>query len=175
MENNPSSSRVDRKIIEKNRRIQMKDLHNKLNSLLPHQTSKEAISMPDKLEEATNYIKKLQINLEKMKEKKNFLLGIQRSTNVNMDRTKKLGLKSPKIEIQQFGLVLEIVLITCLDSQFLFNETIRVLHEEGVDIVNASSKVNEDSVFHSIHCQVGEFSNEAARISEKLKKFILDY
>jgi hypothetical protein len=40
MENNPSSSRVDRKIIEKNRRIQMKDLHNKLNSLLPHQTSK---------------------------------------------------------------------------------------------------------------------------------------
>jgi FtsZ-binding cell division protein ZapB len=116
--------------------------------------SQEAISMPDKLEEATNYIMKLQINLEKMKEKKNFLLGIQRSTNVNMDRNKNLGFKSPKIEIQQFGLVLEVVLITCFDSQFLFNETIRVLHEEGVDIVNASYKVNEDSVFHSIHCQV---------------------
>ncbi|CAJ2648631.1 unnamed protein product [Trifolium pratense] len=172
MEDNPSSSRVDRKTIEKIRRIQMKDLCNKVYSLLPHQTSKKAISTPDKVEEATKYIKKLQINLEKMKEKKNFLLGIQRSTNVDMDRSKNLGFKNPKIEIQQFGLVLEVVLITCLDSHFLFNETIRVLQEEGVDIVNASYKVNEDSVFHSIHCQVGEFGNEVARISEKLKKFI---
>ncbi|RHN71946.1 hypothetical protein MtrunA17_Chr2g0282341 [Medicago truncatula] len=134
----------------------------------------EAISVPDQLKEATNYIKKLQINLEKMKEKKNFLLGIQRP-NVNLNRNQKMGLKSPKIKIQQIGLVLEVVLITGLESQFLFSETFRVLHEEGVDIVNASYKVNEDSVFHSIHCQVGEFGNEAARISERLKKFMQDY
>jgi len=113
----------------------------------------EAISTPEQLGEATNYIKKLQINLEKMKEKKNFLLGIQRP-NVNMNRNENMGLKSAKIKIEQIGLVLEVVLITGLDSQFLFSETLRVLHEEGVDIVNASYKVNEDSVFHSIHCQV---------------------
>ncbi|CAI8591132.1 unnamed protein product [Vicia faba] len=173
MEKNPSSSRIERKFIERNRRNEMKTLYHKLNSVLPHQTSK-AISMPDRLEEATNYIKKLQINLEKMKEKK-YLLETQRP-NVNMKRREKLMLKSPKIEIQQIGLTLEVVLITGLDSQFLFNETIRILNEEGVDIVNASYKVNKDTVFHSIHCQVEEeFGNETARISERLNKFMHDY
>lgn len=94
------------------------------------------------------------MNMEKM-EKKNTLLGMKRPEDVNMNRSKSIvGLKSPKIEIQQMGLGLEIVLITGLDCQFLFTETIRVLHEEGVDIVNASYKVFEDSVLHSIHCQV---------------------
>ncbi|KAI5447996.1 transcription factor bHLH162 [Lathyrus oleraceus] len=174
MENNPSSSRLDRKFIERNRRNQMKTLYHKLNSILPHQTSK-AISMPDRLEEATNYIKTLQINLEKTKEKKKFLLETQRP-NVNMKRSKKLILKSPKIEIHQIGLTLQVVLITGLDSQFLFNETIRILNEERLDIVNASYKVNKDSVFHSIHCQVQEeFGNGSARISERLNKFMHDY
>ncbi|XP_058763138.1 transcription factor bHLH162-like [Vicia villosa] len=168
MEKNPSSSRIDRKFIESNRRKEMKNLHHKLNSILPHQTSKEAISRPDRLEEATTYIKKLQINLEKMKEKKKLLLE-------EIQRQKKLMLKSPKIEIQQIGLILEVVLITGLNSQFLLNETIRILNEEGVDIVNASYKVNADSVFHSIHCQVQEFGNESARVYERLKKSMHDY
>lgn len=44
MENNPiSSSRTDRKTIERNRRNQMKALCSKLNSLLPHQSSRVPI------------------------------------------------------------------------------------------------------------------------------------
>ncbi|TKY71709.1 Transcription factor bHLH36 [Spatholobus suberectus] len=172
MENNPSPSRVDRKFIERNRRNQMKALFRKLNSLVPHQRSKESISLPDQLEEATNYIKKLQINVEKMKDKKDMLLGIERS-NARMNGGKN-GLKSPRIEIQQMGSALEVILITGLDSQFMFSETIRVLHEEGVDVVNASYKVIGDAVFHSIHCQDGESANGAARISERLKNFIHD-
>ncbi|KAG4945603.1 hypothetical protein JHK82_041655 [Glycine max] len=174
MENNPSSSRVERKIIERNRRNQMKALFRELNSLVPHQSSKEAISLPDQLEEATNYIKKLQINLEKMKDKKNMLLGIERP-NVRMNNGgRTVRLNSPRIEIQQMGSALEVVLITGFDCQFMFSETIRVLHEEGVDVVNASYKVIEGAVFHSIHCQDRESANGAARISERLKNFIYD-
>ncbi|KAG4971470.1 hypothetical protein JHK85_037891 [Glycine max] len=169
MENNPSSSRVDRKFIERNRRNQMKALFRKLNSLVPHQRSKEAIPLPDQLEEATNYIKKLQINLEKMKDKKNMLLGNERPNERMNNDGRRVGLKSPRIEIQQMGSALEVVLITGLDSQFMFGETIRVLHEEGVDVVNASYKVIEDAVFHSIHCQdKEETANGAARISERV-------
>ena len=40
MESNPSSSRTDRKTIERNRRNHMKSLYSKLNSLVPHQTSR---------------------------------------------------------------------------------------------------------------------------------------
>ncbi|XP_057430731.1 transcription factor bHLH162 [Lotus japonicus] len=172
MDNNPSSSRVDRKVIERNRRNQMRTLYRKLNSLVLHQTSKEAISLPDQLEEATNYIKRLQVNLEKMKEKKNTLLGIERPNVMSLKEGPSMGLKSPKIEIQQMGSALDVVLITGSDCQFMFNETIRVLHEEGVDVVNASYKVIEGSAFHSIHCLVTGSANVAERISERLNKFI---
>ncbi|XP_061371429.1 transcription factor bHLH162-like [Gastrolobium bilobum] len=158
MEENPSSSRTDRKFIERNRRNQMKALYSKLYSLVPHQSSMEANSLQDQIGEATSYIKNLQMKLEKLKEKKNKLIGIDRS-------------KYPQFEIQQTCSTLEVVLITGLDCQFMFNATIRVLHEEGLDIVNASYAVVEDTVFHTIHCQVGESANGAARISEKLRKF----
>ncbi|KAG5010611.1 hypothetical protein AAZX31_07G181900 [Glycine max] len=168
MENNPSSSRTDTKSIEQNRRNQMKDLFSKLNSVVPHQSSRDATSRPDKIGEATNYIKNLQIKLEKMKEKRNNLIDIERSKNASMN----MGLKSPQFKIQQMGSALEIVLVTGMDCQFMFNETIRVLQEEGSDIVNASYTVVENAVFHTIHCQVGGSANGALRISEKIKKYL---
>ena len=117
----------------------------------------EVTSLPDQLDEAARYIKSLQINLERMKEKKNSLMGVE--TNPNMNQNTRMvkegvGLKSPQFEIHQKGSALEVVLITGLDCQFMFNETIRVLHEEGADIVNASYTVVEDTVFHTMHCQV---------------------
>uniref|UniRef100_A0A5B7BY14 BHLH domain-containing protein n=1 Tax=Davidia involucrata TaxID=16924 RepID=A0A5B7BY14_DAVIN len=173
MENNPtSSSRTDRKTIEKNRRNHMKTLYSKLNSLVPQHKSKEVVSLPDQLYEAANYIKKMQATLEKMKEKKDRLMGIEKpSASLSSGG---VGLRSPQIEIHEVGSALEVVLITGLDCQFMFNETIRMLHEEGAEVVNAGFSVIEDKVFHTIHSKVGESApvNGAARISERLKKFV---
>lgn len=100
------------------------------------------------------------MSLVKMKEKKDSLMGIERSGNnagsilISSESGVAGGVKSPQIEIHIMGSALEIVLITGLDFQFMFNETIRVLHEEGADIVNASFSVVEDSVFHTIHSKV---------------------
>ncbi|XP_024031389.1 transcription factor bHLH162-like, partial [Morus notabilis] len=136
----------------------------------------EVISLPDQLDEAATYIKKLQVSLEKMKEKKNSLKGIEKSTGNYFNNDVGMGSqKWPQIEVHEKGPALEVVLITGLDCQFMFNETIRVLHEEGADIVNASfSVVNEDTVYHTIHCKIGELdpSSGAAKISERLKKFV---
>lgn len=125
-----------------------------MNTLFCLNLLQEPISLPDQLDEATKYIKKLQMNLEKLKDRKNILLEIQRP-NVSMNKGKiTVGSKSPQIEIQQMGLALAVVLTTGLDCGFLFNKTIRVLHEEGADIVSASYMVVEDAIFHTIHCQV---------------------
>ncbi|KAI4299390.1 hypothetical protein L6164_032856 [Bauhinia variegata] len=171
MENSPSSSRTERKFIERNRRNQMKALHSQLNSLVPHQNSREVTSLPDQLDEATNYIKKLQINLERMKDKKDSLIGIQ---DVNKNEGKILGIKPPQIEIHHKGSALEVVLITGLDFQFMFNVVVRVLHEEGADIVNASYTVVQDTVLHMIHSKVERSADGAARISERLNKLMYD-
>ncbi|KAK4589910.1 hypothetical protein RGQ29_020477 [Quercus rubra] len=179
MENNPSSSRTDRKTIERNRRNQMKDLYSQLHSLVPHQTSRglqEVTSLPDQLDEAANYIKRLQTKLERMKEKKNNLMGIHEKSNASTDCGMTMGFKPPQIEIHEVGSALEVVLITGLDFQFMFKETIRVLHEEGAEIVNASFTVVEDTVFHTIHSKVGDsaLGYGAAGIYERLNKFVSD-
>ncbi|XP_044495989.1 transcription factor bHLH162-like isoform X2 [Mangifera indica] len=181
MENNPNSSRTDRKTIERNRRNRMKALYAKLNSLVPHQTPTEATSsLPDQLDKAANYIKRLQMNLEKMKDWKDSLMGIENRpcsrTSMSSGRTME-GFRSPQIEVHEMGSAMEVVLTTGLDFQFMFNEMIRLIHEEGAEIVSASFSVVHDSVFHTIHSKVGDsdqVGNETARISEKLKKFVHD-
>ncbi|CAK9157531.1 unnamed protein product [Ilex paraguariensis] len=173
MEQNPSSSRADRKTIEKNRRTHMKTLFSQLNSLLPHQTSREALSLADQLDEAANHIKNLQANLVKMKQKKDRLVGIQNQFT-RMSCQTMAGARSPQIEVHEVGLAMEVVLITGLDCQFIFTETIRMIHEEGAEVVNASFFVIDNTVFHTIHSKVGESAPGygCARISERLKKFV---
>ncbi|XP_011027821.1 PREDICTED: transcription factor bHLH36-like isoform X2 [Populus euphratica] len=157
MEHNLSSSRTDRKLIERNRRNQMKELYSQLNSLVPHQSSREPVlSVPDQLDEAASYIKRLQTNLEKLKEKKDSLMGMEKAdyTSKNSGSGTTACLRSPQIKVIEMGSTLEVVLMNGLDSRFMFNEIIRVLHEEGAEIINASLSVVEDTVFHTIHSKV---------------------
>ncbi|KAI3498762.1 hypothetical protein L1887_34544 [Cichorium endivia] len=184
MECNPSSSssRVDRRTIEKNRRIHMKALYSKLHSLVPHNSSREVISLPDQLQEAANYIKKLQIKLEKMNEEKNNLKGIKQLETNHDQEIKSPNLtvgqqRMPQIEVRETGSSLEAILITGADFQFLFSETIRVIHEEGFDVVNATFSILNDTVFHTIHAQIGENyaqENRVSRIIERLNNIAYD-
>ncbi|KAG5561683.1 hypothetical protein RHGRI_004660 [Rhododendron griersonianum] len=86
-------------------------------------------------------------------------------------------IRSSQIEIHEMGSALEVVLITGLDCQPIFNEIIRLIHEEEAEVVNASFSTVGDTVFHTIHCKVGEssgFACGASRIAEKLKKYFYD-
>ncbi|CAN1129592.1 Transcription factor bHLH162 [Linum perenne] len=180
--NNPASCSRDRKTIERNRRNQMKELYSNLSSLvLPHHhSSKEPMALHDQLDQAAKYIKKLQTNLEKMRVKKEKLTTVKlhggETTAISGE-----SIRPPRIEIKEMGSALEVVLVTGLDSHFVFNETIRVIQEEGGEVVNASFSVAEDLVFHTIHSQirdrfeVGCDGEVVARISERLKKFVGEY
>ncbi|XP_054801420.1 transcription factor bHLH162-like [Prosopis cineraria] len=159
-----ASSRGDRKVIERDRRTQMRALYSKLNSLLPHQSSPELVSQSDQLEEASNYIKKIQMKLEKLNEKKLSLIGINNELSNTCNRgTIILESKSPKVEIHQMGSALEVSVITGLDCQFIFNDFISILDEEA-DVVHASYSV--------VHDAIGDGGNRAGRISERLKRFV---
>ncbi|KAK3010249.1 hypothetical protein RJ639_010821 [Escallonia herrerae] len=181
MEHNPSSSsRVDRKTIEKNRRNEMKALYSQLKSLVP--SSSRVLSLTLTLSQNTHthrengaakYIKKLQIKLERMKEKKESLMGVEKP-DARLSRETMVGLRPPQIDVREVGSALEVVLVTGLDCKFLFNKTIRLLHEEGAEVVNANYSVLDDAAFHTIHSKVGQSATgyEAARISGRLKKFV---
>lgn len=114
------------------------------------------MSLPDQLDQAAKYIKKLQINLEKMRERKESLMGREeRPPNSSSGSNgATMRLRYPQIKVHEIGSALEVVLITGLETQFMFNEIIRILHEEGAEIVNASFSVLDDVVFHTIHSKV---------------------
>lgn len=118
------------------------------------------ISLPDQLQVAANYIKKLQINLEKMAEEKDNVMGIKTSEINDHDKQLKNSnlmvgqQRIPQIDVSETGSSLEAILITGVEFQFLFSETIRVIHEEGFNVVNAGFSIFNNTVFHTIHAQV---------------------
>ncbi|KAL5715470.1 hypothetical protein ACHQM5_017283 [Ranunculus cassubicifolius] len=154
MESKRDSPRTERKIVEKNRRNQMKNLCIQLSSLIPTHNSKEVSSLVDQLDEATDYIKALENQLDILRKKKLKLEGvISVPGNPRTDRK-----RSPEIEIRCVGSALEVILIAANDCQPMFYKIIRVLHQEGADIVNASFSVVNDSIIHTIHSEVIKFS-----------------
>lgn len=66
--------------------------------------------------------------------------------------------QSPEIVIQEAGSGLEVVIISNEPGcQLLFKEIVRVLQEEGAEIVTANLSIIGDIAFHSIHCEVRYF------------------
>jgi len=115
----------------------------------------ETKRLPDQTEEATNYIKNLQEEVGKLKEKKDKLLGTDRSNTSKANCRKRLLLNSPvQIEVNENGGALEVTLVTSLECQFVFTEVIRILHEENAEVFDASYSVVQGPAFHTIHAQV---------------------
>ncbi|KAI4370503.1 hypothetical protein MLD38_018853 [Melastoma candidum] len=171
-----SSSRPDRKTMEKKRRNQMKALISDLNAIVQrHNSSGQssagngAVPVPDQIEGATRYIKKLQNRIERLKEKKQSLV-------MHGDLGKRgRGSMVPKVEIQRMGTSLEVTLISSSGSKLMLKETLGVLEEEGAEISNATYSSAWETILLSIHCEVGDMeftSFTCDRISERLRQVV---
>ncbi|KAL0799291.1 hypothetical protein Bca101_054466 [Brassica carinata] len=159
----------------------MEDLYSELNSLLP-QTSREPLPLPDQLDEAANYIKELQVNVEKKREMKRKLVMTAALNKLNSTGSSSMSSsvdvsvprRLPRIEIQETGPILHISLVTNLEYKFMFHEIVRVLTEElGAEITHAGYSIVDDAVFHTFDCKVEDCDFGAtSRISESLKKLV---
>ncbi|XP_068337097.1 transcription factor bHLH162-like [Pyrus communis] len=182
-----SSTKIERRVVEKNRRNLMKLLYSNLFSLLPNQNPKEPLTLPEQIDEAINYIKSKESKLQKSREKKESLVGTRKRShatsfiNAESMEPKNLSIesvrstKAPQIQIHETGSTVEVVLTTGLDNhQFIFYEILRILDEEQADVVHASFSTLRDTVFHVVraemHKSVLDFG--AARITEKLNRFV---
>ncbi|KAG1342759.1 putative Transcription factor bHLH162 [Cocos nucifera] len=150
-----SATKMERKMVEKNRRMHMKRLCFKLSSLIPREhitSSKDALTQQDYLDLAASYIKTLQGRIEKLKQRRE----LRTSTNgINKDISNEMpiGMRLPVIEVRHQESNLEVVLISGLNRSFTFHEVISILEEEGAEVVNANFSVVGDKIFHTIHSQ----------------------
>ncbi|KAH6788916.1 hypothetical protein C2S51_003922 [Perilla frutescens var. frutescens] len=172
---NPGTApRIERKIIEKNRRTKMKNLYSQLVSLLPENTSKvEGAPLPDQIDEAVEHIKNTHTKLEKLRQRKEFLLQRNKSKHscITNDQNQ---IPSPLIEVQDMGPHLDVILASGLQNYSSFLDIIRLVHQSGVEIASASFARDANSSIQVLHDKVGQPKSglDGATISRKLKELV---
>ncbi|XP_059443289.1 transcription factor bHLH162-like [Corylus avellana] len=170
------ASKLDRKMVERNRRIQMKSLSFKLASLLPPhyiKSSKEMLSQLDQLDLAASYIKQLRERVEKLKGRKEQAMSSGSSSETINDKM-KIGTKLPLVDLREFGSSIDVILITGLQKNFMLSEVLSILQEEGAEVVSASFSAVGDKVFHTIHAQVriSRLGVETSRARQRLQDLV---
>ncbi|KAL3512876.1 hypothetical protein ACH5RR_025593 [Cinchona calisaya] len=177
MENNTVNNvpnKLDRKTIERNRRIHMKRLISELTSLVPPQhfkPSKELLSQQDQIDQVADYIKKLRERLEKLKNRKKLAISsCERNTDVR--NSALTSSRFPVLKIREFGSNLEVVLVSGIRKNFAIHEVIKVLEEEGVEVVSVSISTMDQNVHHILHAQVkvSRFGVDTSMIYDRLQK-----
>ncbi|TKY55191.1 Transcription factor bHLH36 [Spatholobus suberectus] len=172
------SSKLDRKTIERNRRIHMKALCFKLVSIIPSKylkPTKDMLSQQDQLDLAATYIKHLRERIEKLKGEKEQAMNTMRSnSNQNNDRIFNIGSQLPLLEIRDLGSGIEVMLISGLNKNFMLYEIISVLEEEGAEVVTANFSTVADKIFYTVHAQVkiSRVGVEPTRVYQRLQELI---
>ncbi|RRT54546.1 hypothetical protein B296_00049122 [Ensete ventricosum] len=152
-----AAAKMERKTVEKNRRMHMKRLCMKLASLIPKEyaaNSKDMLSQQDHLDQATSYIKDLRGRIERMKQQRGDIRTSAEGTNKDVDSEMKTEFRLPVVEVRHRDQNLEVVLVSGLQKRFKFHEVIGVLEEEGAEVVNANFSVVGEMIFLTIHSQV---------------------
>ncbi|KAL2492716.1 basic helix-loop-helix (bHLH) DNA-binding superfamily protein [Abeliophyllum distichum] len=152
-----SVNKMDRKTIERNRRILMKDLCFKLTSLIPPQHSKpakELLSQLDQLDQAANYIKQLGERIGELKRRKRLLALRTADETNNSINNSVIGLKLPILKFTDLGCSFEVVLISGHKKKFVLYQVISILEDGGAEVVTVSLSNIDDNVFLTLHAKV---------------------
>ncbi|KAL3511285.1 hypothetical protein ACH5RR_030686 [Cinchona calisaya] len=156
-----SPRRIQRGVMEKQRRQQMNNLYSRLASLLP--PSQAELPKPALLDYSSTYVKILQKRIRELEAKKEELKS-ETSTSAK-DSTLQA------IEVIEKGSIVEVNLVTGLNKGFMLHEVINILEEEGAQILSANYSASTDRVFCTISSQAfsSRIGIETSRVHERLK------
>ncbi|CAL9071785.1 unnamed protein product [Musa textilis] len=154
-------AKIERRTVERNRRIYMKNLCFKLTSLIPTDTTmpKRAMRDQDQLDQAFNYIKVLRGRVEKLKQKKEM-------------RSVTADLHFVLVEVRSMDSSLLVSFVSGSRSSLMFRKVVGVLEEEGAEVTSASFSLVGGRIFHTIHCQAfcPRIGLDPSSVNERLKK-----
>ncbi|CAO2174302.1 unnamed protein product [Urochloa humidicola] len=181
--------KLERKDVEKNRRLHMKGLCLKLSSLIPpaarhasllseaaasaSNPDKDTVTQLDQLDSAAAYIKQLKDRIEALKRRKEG--GGSGGKGSAAPAAGAGGVRMPVVEVRYQDGTLDVVLISEAGRPFKLHEVITALEEEGAEVVSASFSVVGDKIFYTIHSQAisPRIGLDAARVSERLQDLLL--
>ncbi|KAK9119679.1 hypothetical protein Scep_017772 [Stephania cephalantha] len=162
-----------RKDVEKNRRIRMRNLFFYLKSLIPlNNNSKKGMSINELVEHATRYIKQKEEKVERMKKMKEKLQLSNEGSSGSADHENT-------IEVRDAGSTLEVLFMTNSSSRSngrsslqLLGDIICILKEEGAEVISANFHDVGGVTHHTIHSQAycSRVGVETDRICERLQE-----
>nr|UFA45741.1 bHLH46 [Pinus massoniana] len=165
----PTDKRWNHSLIEKQRRKEMKTLFSRLRALLPEENLRGKRAESDQVLGAVNYIRHLKQKIEDLSRKRDRMksslarkeefpfVGIQSSSKQNFCR-KHLRFQGsdgeiPSMKINFSHSSVE-VSVNAFQDQIVYSHLLMVLEECGLEVVNATSSVINNAVFHTIHSKV---------------------
>ncbi|XP_048500337.1 transcription factor bHLH168-like [Beta vulgaris subsp. vulgaris] len=180
-----SSNQEQKKVAEKNWRNRINDLCSDLTSIVPpehFQPFKDMLSQADKIEQATNYIVELRERVDNLNKRKGQLemTGNQEAgtssnqQNTTLNDVTMADSALPIIDVKDLGSSLEVQLVMTLEDNIMLHEVIRILEEEGAEVVNATFSTSGNKVIHTLHAKVrnARIGIETSRVKEKLHALI---
>ncbi|KAH6758344.1 hypothetical protein C2S51_018579 [Perilla frutescens var. frutescens] len=156
-----SKQKVERKTVEKNRRVLMKLLCFKMVSLIPDSyfvQAKEFLSQQDQLDHSVAYIKILRDRLEELKRRKTQLTNIDTIMNYTNNNNNNNNVVESKVQpiltVKELGSSVEVVVISGLIKNFRLHDVITIIQEEAAEVLTVSISTIDAKIIHTIHAQV---------------------
>ncbi|KAH6801315.1 hypothetical protein C2S52_001779 [Perilla frutescens var. hirtella] len=155
-----SKQKVERKTVEKNRRVLMKLLCFKMVSLIPDSyfvQAKEFLSQQDQLDHSVAYIKSLRDRLEELKRRKTQLTNIDTIMNYTNNNNNNNVVESkvqPILTVKELGSSVEVVVISGLIKNFRLHDVIKIIEEEAAEVLTVSISTIDAKIIQTIHAQV---------------------
>ncbi|KAL4333120.1 hypothetical protein GQ457_07G018280 [Hibiscus cannabinus] len=137
---------MNRNLIERERRSNMRNLFSRLFSLLPPPSTRRS-SIPDRLEQANEYINQFRTHLEGLEQR--------RSQLEEANRAARATAMSPVINISEYSNIsgMEINLTTGSELNLSLTEIIGIIQEEGAEVLSLTHSNAANMNILSIHCQ----------------------
>lgn len=186
----PTDKRWNHRLIEKQRRKEMKTLFSRLRALLPEENLRGKRAESNQLLGAVNYIRHLKQKIEDLSRKRDRIkvslnrneeapfVGIQSSSNQKFcskqPRFQGSDGKVPSVKIDSSHSSVKVT-VNVFHDQIVYSDLLRALEESGLEVLNAMSSFIDNAVFHTIHSKVSDIDYfNVDDLSEKLWHLVSD-
>lgn len=114
------------------------------------------LSQPHGLEQAADYIKKMEERINELRSRKKYLTTDRTSEIVDRDMSGAMMIDSTQtmVEVRESGATLNVVLINSLNKDVMLSDVISVLEEEGTEVLSTNQYFVADRCHRILHSQV---------------------
>lgn len=119
----------------------------------------EGAPLPDQIDEAVEHITNMKARLEKLRQKKEFLLQRNQPNNScithdQIQASNQRSYASPLVEVHDMGPNIDVIIANDLQNYSNFRHMIRLVHQNGVEIASASFARDGNSSIQALHDKV---------------------